>query len=168
MYSPDIDAIWTGDLILFLKYARSNDGYKYILTVLDTFSKYEWVRLMKDKDKITASNAFEDTIKTSGRQPYKLWTDDGGEFYNHYFRSMLKKHGIELYSTQSELKAIMAERFNQTILNKTSKMFTARSCYRYIDDIDNIMNKYNNTYHSSIKMTRFPLYFCKQKINFIL
>ena len=74
VYSPDIDSIWTADLKLFPKYAKYNDGNKYILTVMDTFSKYSWVRLMKD-NKITASNAFEDIIKASGRTSHKLWTD---------------------------------------------------------------------------------------------
>ena len=107
---------------------------------------------MNDKTKIAASNAFEIILK-SGRKPYKLLTDGGGEFYSHYFRNMLKKHDIELYSMHSDLKAIMVEPFNQTLLNTISKMIAARSSYRYIDDSDNIMNKYNNSYHSSFKMT---------------
>ena len=64
---------------------------------------------MKNKDKITVANAFEDIIEKSGRRPYKLWTDGGGEYISNYFKNTLKKHGIQPYSTQSELKAIMAE-----------------------------------------------------------
>ena len=65
---------------------------------------------------------------------------------------MLKKHGIELYSTQSELKVIMAETFYQRLMNKISYVFTEHNSFRYVDDINDMINKYNNTYHSSIKM----------------
>ena len=99
------------------------------------------------------ANAFEDIFEKPRGSCYRTWTDGGGEYISNYFKNILKKHGIELYSTQSELKAIMAELFNKTLMNKNSRMFTERDSYRYIDKIDGIVNKYNNTYHSSIKMT---------------
>ena len=153
IYSPGIDTIWTTDLILIPKYAKQNNGYKYILNVIDVFSKFVWIAVTKKKDKKTISNAFEDIIEKSNRQPEKLWSDGGGEYDNHYFRAMLKKYNIEPYRTESELKAIMAERFNQTLMNKIVKMFTERGNHRYIDDIQRIVDEYNNIYHSSIKMT---------------
>ena len=152
IYSPGIDVIWTTDLILIPKYSKQNNGYKYILTILDVFSKFAWVAVTKKKDKKTIANAFENILK-KGRVPRKIWSDGGGEYDNHFFRSMLKKYNIEPYRTDSELKAIMAERFNQTLMNKIVKMFTERDNHRYIDDIERIVNEYNNTYHSSIKMT---------------
>ena len=76
-----------------------------------------------------------------------MWTDGGGKFKSHSCRDLLYNYDIKLYSTHSELKAIMAERFNQTLLNKTSKIVIACNSYRYIDDIYNIVNKYNNTNH---------------------
>ena len=66
---------------------------------------------------------------------------------------MLKNNNIEGYSTKSELKSIMAERFNQTLMNRIVKLMTERDNHRYIDDIQYILNDYNNTYHSSIKIT---------------
>ena len=66
---------------------------------------------------------------------------------------MLKKYNIEPYRTESELKAIMSERFNRSLMNQISKMFTEGGNHRYIDDIERIVNEYNNSYHSSIKMT---------------
>ena len=121
--------------------------------MIDIFTKYAFISILKDKNKIAVSNAFENIIEKSHRRPYRLWRNGGGEFYNHYIRNMLKTHPFELYSTQSELKAIMIERFNQTLMNKISRMFTERDSYRYIDDIDDIVKKYNNTYNSCIKMT---------------
>ena len=152
IYSPGIDAIWTSDLILIPKYAKQNNGFKYILTILDVFSKFAWIAVTKKKDKKTITNAFENILK-KGRIHQKLWSDGGGEYDNHYFRDMLKRYNIEPYRTESNLKAIMAERFNQSLMNKIAKMFTERGNHRYIDDIENIVDEYNNTYHSSIKMT---------------
>ena len=99
------------------------------------------------------SDAFEDILKKSGRKPSKLWSDNGGEFVNRYFERMLKTHNIERYSVESELKAISIERFNRTLMENISKMFTERGNKRYIDEIQNIVNEYNNSYHSSIKMS---------------
>ena len=153
IYSPTIDAIWTSDLVLIPKYQKQNDDFKYILTVMDNFSKYAWVRGTKNKDKKTISNAFEDIIKKSTPVCKRLWTYSGGEYDNHFFRAMLKRYDIEPYRMDSELKAIMAKRFNQTLMNKFAKMFTESNNKRYIDDIQNIVNEYNNSYHSTIKMT---------------
>ena len=153
VYSPGIDAIWTSDLILLPKYQTQNRGFKYILTVIDLFSWYAWIRMSKTKDKKMIAGIFEDILKKSGRKPSKLWSDNGGEFLNRYFESMLKTYNIERYTTQSELKAISAERFNQRLMNRIAKLFTERNNNRYIDEIQNIVDKYNNTFHSSIKMT---------------
>ena len=155
VYSPGINEIWTADLIILNRkqYVKQNNNYKYILTVMDTFSRYAWVRVTKNKDKQTISDAFEDIIKKSSRSCKRLWTDDGGEFFNKHFENTLKRLKIIRYTTKSHLKAIMIERFNQTLMNKLSSLFTERNNYRYIDDIHNIVDKYNNTYHSSIKMT---------------
>ena len=112
VYSLGIDVNWTSDLIILQKYQIQNDNYKYILTVMDVFSKYAWVRVTKNKDKKTIANVFEDIIKR-GRSPIKLWVDGGGDYDNHYFRKILNKYNIEPYGTQSELNAIMAEYFNQ-------------------------------------------------------
>ena len=155
VYSPSIDSIWTADLINLNRkdYVKQNYNYKYILTVMDIFSRYAWVRVTKNKDKKTIADAFEDIITRSSRKPERLWTDNGGEFFNKFFENTLKRLKIIRYTTQSELNAIMIERFNQTVMNKLSSLFTINNNYRYINDIHNIVNKYNNSYHSSIKMT---------------
>ena len=164
VYSPGIDEIWTADLIILNRkeYVKQNDGYKYILTVMDLFSRYAWVRVTKTKDKKTIAHAFEDIIKKSGRSCKRLWTDNGGEFYNKVFSNTLQRLKIIRYTTQSELKAIVIERFNQTLMNKISYLFTETGNYRYIDKIHDIVEKYNNTYHSSIKITPFE---ASKKIN---
>ena len=155
VYTSGIDEIWTADLITLNRkeYVKQNDNYKYILTVMDTFSRYSWIRVTRTKDKETIANAFLDVIKKSERKCKRLWTDNGGEFLNKHFENTLKRLKISRYTTKSPLKAIMIDCYNQTIMNKLAALFTQRGNYRYIDVIHSIVNKYNHSYHSSIKMT---------------
>ena len=67
-------------------------------------------------------------------------------------RSFLQSNTIEMYSTHNEGKYVVAERFIRTLKNKIYKYMTSISKNVYIDKLDDIVNKYNNTYHSTIKM----------------
>ena len=67
-------------------------------------------------------------------------------------KSWLEKNDIEMYSTHNEGKSVIAERFIRTLKNKIYKYMTSVSKNEYIDKLDDIVNKYNNTYHSTIKM----------------
>ena len=78
--------------------------------------------------------------------------DHGSEFYNNKFKSFLKENDIEMYSTFNEGKSVVAERFIKTLKNKIYKHVTTIGENVYIDDLDDIVKKYDNTVHSSIKM----------------
>ena len=88
----------------------------------------------------------------SNRKPNKIWVDHGSEFYNNKFKSFLKENGIEMYSTFNEGKSVVAERFIKNLKNKIYKHMTAIGENVYFNDLDDIVEKYNNTVHSSIKM----------------
>ena len=107
---------------------------------------------MKDKKGITITNAFQKILKESNRKTNKIWVDKGSEFYNSSFKKWLKDNDIEMYSTNNEGKSVIAERFIRTLKNKIYKYMTSISKNVYIDKLDDIVNKYNNTYHSTIKM----------------
>ena len=115
------------------------------------FSKYAWVVPIKDKRRISIVNAFQKII-SKGRKPNKIWVDQGGEFYNKLFKRFLKINNTEMYSTYNEGKSVVAERFIRTLKNKIFKHMTAISKNVYFDVLDNIVNKYNNTVHRTIKM----------------
>ena len=100
------------------------NGYKYILTVIDIWSKYGWAIPLKTKAGETVKKAFESIINDSNRAPRYLWTDHGLEFYNKIFENYLKINNITLYSTENEGKAVVIERCNQTLKNKMEKQFT--------------------------------------------
>lgn len=147
---PGIDHTWQADLVDVSSLSDKNDEFKFILTCIDVFSKYAWVVPLKNKSGKTLEKAFE-TILSLKRIPQKLHTDKGSEFYNKDFQRLLTKHNIKMYSTESELKACVVERFNRTLKERMWRMFTEKNSYRYVDDLDNLVNSYNNTYHRSIK-----------------
>ena len=91
-------------------------------------------------------------IISEGRKPSKIWFDQGSEFYNNSFKDFLKMNNIEMHSTFSEGKSVVAERFIRALKNKIFKHRTAISKNVYFDVLDDIVNKCNNTVHKTIKM----------------
>jgi hypothetical protein len=147
VYVGGIDDIWAADLIDMQAFAKDNNNLKYLLTVIDVFSKYGWIVPLHDKSgKSTASGFLK--ILESGRKPGKVWVDKGKEFYNKDVKNL-----VELYSTENEEKSCVVERWNRTMRDKMFKYFTANSTRRYIDVLGEMVSNYNNARHSSIKMT---------------
>ena len=132
--------------------SKFNKGFRLLLCVICIYSKYAWVILLKDKKGIMITNAFEKILDESDKKPNKIWVDKGSEFYNRSMKSWLEKNDIEMYSTHNEGISVVAERFIKTLKNKIYKYITSISKNVYIDKLDDIINKYNNTYHSTIKM----------------
>ena len=116
------------------------------------FSRYAWVIPLKDKKGMSIVNAFQKILDSSKRKPNKIWVDQGSEFYNNSFKKLLKDNGISMYSTYNEGKSVVAERFIRTLKNKIYKHMTVVSKNVYFDVLDDIVDKYNNTYHKTIKM----------------
>jgi len=144
-----IDDIWTGDLVDMQSFAEYNDGIRYLLTVIDVFSKHGWIEPLKQKTGVAVAEAFKNILASSGRKPSKLWVDKGTEFYNKHVKAL----GIELYSTENEEKSSVVETWNRTMKDRMFKYFTANSTRRYIDILGSLVDRYNNSKHSSIKMT---------------
>ena len=142
-----IDKIWAADLVDMQAFAKFNDGIKYLLTVIDVFSKYGWIVPLKSKTGVEVAKAFNKIFKE--RKPEKLWVDKKKEFYNKNVKAL----GVELYSTENEEKSCVVERWNRTMKEKMFKYFSANSTRKYINVLDEMVNDYNSTRHSSIKMT---------------
>ena len=148
-----VDDIWSADLIDKSNISKYNKGYKFILTVIDIFSKYAWAIALKNKNANTVTEAFSSILEKSQRKPGKLWTDKGKEFYNNTFLTFLHKNNIEIYSTESELKAVFIERFSRTLQDKLKIPMYIKSDANWVSILDDIVDKYNNTVHSTTKMT---------------
>ena len=152
VYSSFKDNIWGVDLADMRLFSKFNKGIKYLLCVIDLFSKYAFVVPLKDKKGVSIVNAFQSILDKSGRKPNKIWVDQGSEFYNDVFKKWLKNNDISMYSTYNEGKSVVAERFIKTLKNKLYKHMTAVSRNVYYDVLNDIVKKYNNIWHSTIKM----------------
>ena len=124
---------------------------KYLLCAIDLFNNYAWVTPLKEKRGITIVNALQKVI-SKGRKPNKIWVDQGGEFYNKLLKRFLKINGIEIYPTYNEEKSDVAERFIRMLKNKIFKHMTAISKSVYLNVLDDIVNKYKNADHKTIKI----------------
>ena len=95
---------------------------------------------------------FNKNLKEHNRKRNKVWANKGREFYNRLMKSWIEKNDIKMYSTHNEEKVVVAEKFIRTLKLKIYKYMTSILKNVYIDKLDDIVNKYKNTYHSTIKM----------------
>ena len=153
------DETWSADLIDKSSLSKYNNNYKFILTVIDIFTKYAWAIPLKNKSGLSITNGFK---LVSGenpqggsqpRKPEKLWVDRGSEFYNKTFKSLLKEYGTKIYSTYSDLKAVFIERFNRTLLHIINKPMFIKGDGNWVNILNDAVLTYNNNIHSTINMT---------------
>ena len=143
---------WQADLADMQLLADDNRGYRYILIVIDCFSRKAWARALKNKSGKSVADAFNDIFKTQ-EPPKKLQTDKGTEFYNEQLQILLQKKGVRLFSTEDPVtKACMAERLIRTIKGRLYKYFHAKNTFTWVDVLSDIIDSYNNRRHSVIKM----------------
>ena len=123
MHVKGIDQIWSADLVDRSAFSKDNHGVKYLLTIIDVFSKYAWVIYMPVKTKTgkDITKAFDYINKGSGRKTSRLWVDKGTDFYNQTFKKYLEQNNIQMYSTHNEGKAVVVERLNSTIKTRMWK-----------------------------------------------
>ena len=147
------DEIWGADLC-----EMPNDfGHKYILTVIDIYTKYAWGIPLKNKTGESVVREFKSIMDESERVPKFLWADQGKEFYNKKFKTLLNEYDIELYSTYSELKNPVIERLNRTLKEWMEREMTAskliNQTFHWTKILPTIVARYNSHVHSTIKMT---------------
>ena len=152
IYSTFKDNIWGVDLADMQLLSKYNRGIRFLLCVVDNFSKYAWVVPLKDKKCISIVKAFQSILKQSNRKPNQIWVDKGSEFYNAYFKKLLRDNNVVMCSTHNEGKSVVAERFIRTLKSKIYKYMTSISKNVYIVKLDDIVDEYNNTHHTTIKM----------------
>ena len=110
------------DLIEVNNISKYNKGYKYLLTVLDVFSKHAWVEPIKNKTGQAVTEALE-KILNQGRTPINLQTDDGKEFYNKVFQSLLTREGIHHFSTKAEPRSIYRPMMEKSFTTKYFRVY---------------------------------------------
>ena len=146
-----IDDQWQADLIDLKQLALHNQGFKYLLTCIDIFSKYAWVKPLKSKTGTALLTAWK-TILQCGRKPNILQCDKGKEFVNAEVQQYLKKQNIHFFTIHNEeTKASVVERFNQTLKSNMWRYFTNHDTRKYIGVLDDLVKTYNHRYHRSIR-----------------
>ena len=149
-----IDDIWSLDILDLKDYGpKDNRGFRYVLVTIDNFSKYGWTIPPKNKNAQTIKDSFENILINSKRKPNLVESDRGKEFYNNIFQDFLNKNDIKLYSIKSSYGAVFAERFNRTIRDLLKKIVFEQGDAKWIDVLQTITKQYNNSIHSSTKLT---------------
>ena len=149
------DECWSIDLIDRSSLSKYNKNYKFLFTVIDNYTKYAWAIPLKDKSGKSTTTAFKSLIEKAKRKPDKIWSDRGKEFYNKTFLDFLKQNEIQIYSTNSDLKAVFVERFNRTLLDliKEPMYLEGKACW--LNHLDAALQTYNNRVHTTTCMTPF-------------
>ena len=150
-YVKGIDGQWQADLADMQALSSENKGTNYIMTVIDIFSKRAWAIPIKNKSGKEMLTAFQQLFKEAHpRKPARLQTDAGKEFLNKEVQGFLKREGVHHFTSNSDQKAAVVERFNRTLKSRIWTYFTAHQTRQYLDILPKILEAYNNTYHRSI------------------
>ena len=149
-----IGDIWSLDILDLKDYGpKNNRGYRYVLVIIDNFSKYGWTVPLKNKNAQTIKDSFENILISTNRKPNLIETDRGEEFFNNIFQDFLNKNYIKLFSRNSSYGAVFAERFNRTIRGLLKKIVFEQGDAKWIDILQSITKQYNNRVHSSTKLS---------------
>ena len=97
VYSAFKNNIWAADLVDMQLISKFNKGFRFLLCVVDIYSRYAWVVPLRDKKGASIANAFQSILKKYNRKPNKIWVEKGGEFYNRSMKSWLEKNYIEIH-----------------------------------------------------------------------
>lgn len=146
----NLDDLWQADLVEMLPYAKLNRGYRYILVVINAFSKYVWAQPVKRKSAKDVAAAMKIILEQAKKTPKNIQTDMGKEFFNKDFKKLMDEHKINHYNTFSNLKASIVERVNRTLKNHMWKRFSLQGNYKWTGILSDIVSKYNNTKHKTI------------------
>lgn len=147
-----INDLYQADLVELGQFSQINRGYKYILTIINCFSKFADAVPLKNKNATSVTNAMNLTIKRNKFKIKHLQTDDGKEFFNKSFTNLMKLLNINHYSTKSCKKAAIVERFNRSLKSVMYKDFSLRGSHLWIDVLPKLVEDYNNSYHRTIGM----------------
>ena len=129
--------------------AAENQGYKYLLTCIDVFSKRAWAIALKNKSSKATTRALKVILKQG--VPRVVQTDGGKEFRGQ-FEQFLRDKGIEfVIAYNPDIKCAVVERFNRTLKARIWKYFTENNTFKYIDILQDVVNAYNHSFHRSIK-----------------
>lgn len=143
------------DTIFYRNYARQNHGYKYILVVIDCFSRKNWVRPMKSTTAEETAKCLDEIIGSMPYKPTQFASDKGNEFNSKHpaiYKTLILKYGLIMYTLKHPIKAGIAERFIRTLKTRIERYFTEKNTVKWIDILPKLSDDINNSYHRTIGM----------------
>ena len=153
VYVSEIDELWQADLAFFENISKYNDGYKYVLYVIDVLSRYSWARPLKSKKPTEVIQAMT-SIFNEGRVCLRLYTDRGSEFTSKMSENFFKDNNIVHTTAQTtELKASICERLIKTQKAVMYRYLTHKNTNRYIEKLNVFVSSYNKRVHRTIKQS---------------
>ena len=152
VYAKHKNEIWCADLAQVDKLAEWNNGIKYLLVVVDVFSRYVRVETLRNKSAESTKRAYIKLCSSAKDKlsfPKKLWVDKGKEFMAD-FRQFCEDVGTKVYHTHSETKASYAERAIRSLKNILYRYMEERETNKYYDNLPNFVNTLNSRVNRSI------------------
>src|SRR5271167_2894922 len=151
--SSGMHHLWQTNLSDLQPFVVKNDVYRYILCVIDVFSRKAWANGIKSKRAPDVQEAFKQIFRRALAYPLAIQSDQGTEFQSRAMQPFFNERGIKQYSVKSQFKASLVERFQRTLKEKMWRYFTHKRTRRWIDVLQSLLNAYNNSQHRSIGMT---------------
>ena len=143
------------DTIFYRNYARQNHGYKYILVVIDCFSRKNWVRPMKSTTAEETASCLDEILESMPYKPTQFASDQGNEFNSKHpaiFNTLIVKYGLIMYTLKHPIKAGIAERFIRTLKTRIERYFTEHNTVKWVDILQELSDDINNSFHRTIGM----------------
>ena len=147
-----IDDIHQADLLDVTRLARFNSNVRYILTVIDCFSRYAMVSPLKRKTGSEVAAAFKTVYTRVNRWPKRISTDLGKEFLATEVQIFFKRNNIHWFAAVGVKKNSIIERFNRTFRRLLMTSLYGKTRPRYLPFINDIVTVYNRRKHRSIGM----------------
>ena len=132
---------------------EKNRAYRYVLVIIDNFSKFGWIVPLK-KNAITIEESLKNFLRSSKRKPKLIESDRGKEIYNNIFQNILNNSNIKHYSRKSLFASVFAERFNRSLRDLLKRLVYEKGDGKWVDVLSTITKQHNNRIHSSTKLTR--------------
>lgn len=150
-----LDQQWQADLSDMVD--LQHGGFRYLLVCIDIYSRFVFAEPLRDKKGQTIVDALTRIFNRSGRKPAVLQTDKGGEFLGNKVESFLKQEHIKFFTATGAHKASIVERVQRTLKSHMWRYFSANHAnpgnQQYIPILSEILESYNNRFHSSIGTT---------------
>jgi transposase InsO family protein len=145
---------WQTDLVDFQKYNDKNDDYRYVMTVVDLFSKYAYAKPLRDKEGKTVAKAMKEILEAN-KNPKVIQADNGSEFISEEFKELCDRKGIKIIHSKPYTPSTQGaiERFNKTLKEKLHWYKLQYATTKWIDILDKMITNYNNSYHNTTNFT---------------